>query len=62
MGNTALHYAAMRGHLAIVEALIELNASHTLLNEWKQTATDMAEIAGHKQVVTLLKTASRRSG
>ena len=53
-GNTALHWAAANGRLAIATRLLEGGADLTLRNEDGKTALDYARSCGHSEVVALL--------
>lgn len=58
-GLTPLHMAAQRGDLAIVRALLRAGADP---EPWvaDHTPLDLARLAGHGQVVALLRQVSRR--
>ena len=55
-GETALMYAAWRGHVEIVRYLLEKRADTTLKNRNGETAFTLAETQGHLQVLQLLQT------
>lgn len=52
--STALHWAALNGHLLITRALADSGADLTLENAAKHDALDEAERAGKKDVVRFL--------
>ena len=54
-GETALMYAAWRGHSEIVEFLIEHHADATLKNRQGDTALTLAESKGHLDIVRMLQ-------
>ena len=54
-GETALMYAAWRGHSAIVKLLLEHRADATLKNRQGDTALTLAESKGHLDIVRLLQ-------
>ena len=56
-GETALMYAAWRGHSAIVKLLLENRADVTLKNRQGDTALMLAESRGHHDVVRMLQAA-----
>ena len=52
---TALHFAALKGHLAIAKRLLEGGADWTLKAKDGRTALDRARLqAGNSEVVALL--------
>ena len=53
-GNTALHWAAYYGRLAIATRLLEGGADLTLRDKDGKTALDIARSQGHSEVVALL--------
>jgi ankyrin repeat protein len=53
-GNTALHWAALNGHLASVKALIAAGADVTIFNKAGHDAVFEAEINDKKDVVDWL--------
>ena len=53
-GNTALHWAAHYGNLAIATRLLEGGADLTLRNVFGETALDRARSRGKSEVVALL--------
>jgi ankyrin repeat protein len=53
-GWTPLHSAAHNGDVALVEALLEAKASRTATNDDGHTAAEVAEAAGHNEIVRLL--------
>ena len=55
-GETALMYAAWRGHSEIVEFLLEHRADATLRNRQGDTALTLAESRGHLDIVQMLQT------
>ena len=52
--DTALHYAANHGYLAIATRLLEGGADLTLRDNDGRTALDYARSRGHSEVVALL--------
>ena len=54
-GETALMYAAWRGHSEIVEFLIEHHADATLKNRQGDTALTLAKSKGHLDIVRMLQ-------
>ncbi|KAH9047612.1 ankyrin [Lactarius hengduanensis] len=54
-GYTALHLAADRGNVAVVEFLLKQGADKTLMDTDGYTATDLATIAQQHDVVALLE-------
>ena len=54
-GETALMYAAWRGHSEIVELLVEHHANATLKNRQGDTALTLAESKGHLDIVRMLQ-------
>ncbi|KAI1819003.1 ankyrin [Xylaria intraflava] len=50
-GNSALHWACLRGHLDIVKLLLSRGASPTLANEKDQIPLDLAAFNNHMHVV-----------
>lgn len=57
-GRTALHEAAARGHLEIIKILIHANCDLSIQSDNKMTALQIAQAAGHKDIVQLLETCS----
>ena len=56
-GETALMYAAWRGHASIVRLLLENRADVTLKNRQGSTALTLAESKEHLAIVGMLKAA-----
>ena len=56
-GETALMYAAWRGHSDIVSLLLENRADATLKNRQGDTALTLAKSKGHLDIVQMLQTA-----
>ena len=54
-GNTPLHYAAGIGHVDLVESLMQSGADVSARNINDETAGDLARIAGHEQVLQILR-------
>jgi len=54
MGFTPLHYAAAVGRRDMVVALLELGADRDILNEWDQTALEVAVLGRHESLFDLL--------
>ncbi|KAJ7786214.1 ankyrin repeat-containing domain protein [Mycena metata] len=57
-GYTPLHLAADRGHLPIVEFLLQKGADRTLKDEDDLTAVELAQAAGHERIVHILSSPS----
>ena len=55
LGNTPLHDAAMSDQPAAVLLLLENGADPTVLNEFQQTALDVANLGCNVEVADLLK-------
>ncbi|VUZ38661.1 unnamed protein product, partial [Hymenolepis diminuta] len=53
-GNTALHWAAARGHLECVSGLIEYGVPLDPMNECEETPLMLAAQNGHADIVNLL--------
>jgi len=47
-GRTALHVAALRGNIALVEALLELGCSAEMRDRYGKSPRQEAESAGHR--------------
>jgi len=58
-GWTALIAAAQRGHVNVVKILIDAGADVTIRDKEGNTAQEMAKIEGHKEIVKILKAASK---
>ena len=58
-GETALMYAAWRGHANIVRLLLENRADATLKNRQGDTALTLAESKGHLEIVEMLNVATK---
>jgi len=56
--RTALHRAASRGHMEVVDALLAAGANTQALDAWKQTPKDLAQTQGHWHVAGRLEVAS----
>ena len=54
-GNTALHYAADKGHLGICKMLLASGARASLTNSNGNTPLDYAQSKGHHEVCELLR-------
>ena len=54
-GETALMYAAWRGHSEIVKLLLEHRADAALKNRQGDTALTLAESRGHPVIVQMLQ-------
>ncbi len=50
-GNTALHWAALNGHLAVVKLLVEAGASPALANDKNYVPLDLASLNDKVDVV-----------
>ena len=55
MVNTALHYAADKGHLGICKMLLASGARASLTNSNGNTPLDYAQSKGHHEVCELLR-------
>ena len=53
-GNTPLHKACYRGHSDIVETLMLAGADETITNDYGETPAQVAESAGHSELLKLL--------
>lgn len=53
---TAMHGAASNGHVEVVGILLEARADRRMRNVSDETALDLAEAAGHRDVADLIKT------
>ena len=58
-GNTALHYAAMKGSRELVELLLANGADPTVKNKAGLTPADEAEKAGNKDIADILREAMK---
>ena len=58
-GETALMYAAWRGHSNIVQLLLENRADVTLKNRQGDTALGLAESKGYLEIVQILRSATK---
>lgn len=54
VGNTPLHFAAMEGHLRLVEVFLSINAQVNAVTTFGNIPLHYAAGGGHKEVVTLL--------
>jgi ankyrin repeat protein len=54
IGNTPLHQAAMTGKVDSVRKLLQLGADSSLKNKFDQTALEVAELGGHREVAEIL--------
>ena len=57
LGNTPLHEAAVKGHVASIQALVAGGAALELTNSQGQTPAQMAAAAGHENIPVLLSSA-----
>ncbi len=53
-GNTALHYAAEKGHSSIVKELLARGADHSCANSEGKTPVDLARSTGNSDIAKLL--------
>lgn len=56
-GNTALTYAAMGGHAAVLEFLLQNGADVQIKNKRGHDCLELAEARGHEQTVSILRCA-----
>ncbi len=64
LAYTPLHYACMCGNLSAVKLLLKFHADPLMVNEFNQTAFDVALLANKpnsKEIIALLKTGRWRS-
>ena len=59
IGCTPLHFAAMAGQASAVRLLLDLGANPRLLNEFEQTAVEVAELGGHHEIARTITTSMR---
>lgn len=57
-GRTALHYAAANGDMYSAKMLVRAGADFTITNRKKKTPADVAHMAGHKSLASLLASGS----
>jgi ankyrin repeat protein len=57
-GRTALHYAAANGDMYSAKVLVRAGADVTITNRKKKTPADVAHMAGHKSLASLLASGS----
>jgi len=57
--ETALHWAALLGHLPTVQLLVEHGATVTVRNRRGETPVNVAELAGYMDVTGFLREAER---
>ena len=61
-GNTALHWAALGGHLETVRSLMDAGAAPALANQGDFVPLDLALSKGHQRVVDLFFERGRKEG
>lgn len=59
-GNTALHYAAEKGHADVVKELLARGADPSAANDEGKTAADLARAVGNSDVAKVLDSASSK--
>ena len=55
LGNTPLHQAAMTGQAGSIKKLLELGADPGLKNDFDQTASEVADLGGHREISKILR-------
>lgn len=53
--RTALHVAATKGYLSVVEYLLNCNANANAIDGWAQTPLQCAVLGGHDLVASLIR-------
>ena len=54
-GDTPLHIASAMGRRKLVRIILESNPDSSIVNQQKETATDIAARKGHEEVVEVLR-------
>jgi ankyrin repeat protein len=60
-GGTALHEAAVRGHVAVAEFLVSRNADVNIQNVWSSTPLHIATYHGHVDYIKVLLAANAKT-
>jgi len=60
-GYTPLHWAALKGHEEIVEALIDAGADLNTTNNLGRTPLHWAALKGHEEIVEALREAKAKA-
>jgi ankyrin repeat protein len=55
LGFTPLHNAAMAGRAEVAKQLVKLGANPQVLNDFGQTAAEVATLGGHEDLAIFLR-------